>query len=156
VTVAVHRRTALVWLITAGLIVLACVPAVVVFGLGWLRPPHIQPWGAPPAKDTTTLEQWTLFAVFYLFWFAGLTVLMIWAFDRVGHRWRYYESTPRAKRKQRRRARATMRQIGAEQQATIEAMRRREEREARRRRDRERDEARRRGPDGRGGTGGGR
>jgi hypothetical protein len=148
VIVAMHRRAALIWLVTAGLIVLACLPAVVTFGLGWLRLPHIQTWGAPPARDTTSLEAWTLFAVFYLFWMVGLTVLLVWSFDRIGHKWRYYESTPRAQRKSRRRARATMRQMGAEQQATMEALRRREEREARRRRDRERDEALRRGPDG--------
>ncbi len=146
--VAVHRRTALIWLVTAGLIVLACLPAVVTFGLGWLRLPHIQPWGAPPARDTTTPEAWAFFALFYLFWMVSLTVLMIWAFDRVGHSWRHYESTPPAQKKSRRRARATMRHLGAEQKATMEALRRREEREARRRHDRERDEAMRRGPDG--------
>ena len=53
-----HRRTALIWLVTAGLIVLACLPAVVAFGLGWLRLPQIQPWGAPSARDTTSLEAW--------------------------------------------------------------------------------------------------
>jgi hypothetical protein len=150
VIVAVHRRTALILLVTAGLVVLAFVPAVVVFGLGWLRLPQIQPWGAPAAKDTTTLEQWTLFALFYLAWMFGLMVLMIWSFDHLGHRWRYYEGTPRAHKKSRRRARATMQHVNAEQQATLQALRRREERDARRRADRESAEARRRGPDGRG------
>jgi hypothetical protein len=145
-----YRRTALIGLVTAGLIVLALAPAVVVFGLGWLRLPHVQPWGASPAKDTTTLEQWTLFAVFYLAWMAGLTVLMIWLFDRIGHHWRYYESPPRRLKRGRRRARATMQHVNAEQQATIQAMRRREARDAQRRAARERDEARRRGADGRG------
>jgi hypothetical protein len=154
VIVVVHRRTALIWLVTAGLIVLALAPAVVTFGLGWLRLPQIQPWGAQPARDTTTLEQWTLFALVYLAWMAGLTVLMVWLFDRIGHRWRYHESAPRRTKKSRRRARATMQQIGAEQKATYDALRRREAREARRRADRERDEARRRGPDGSGGGGG--
>jgi hypothetical protein len=148
VIVAMHRRTALIGLVTAGLIALACLPAAVTFGLGWLRLPHIEPWGQPPAKDPTSPEAWALFAVFYLFWMVGLTVLMIWSFERIGHRWRYYESTPRPQKKSRRRARATMRHVGAEQQATMEALRRREEREARRRHDRERDEALRRGPDG--------
>lgn len=146
--VVVHRRTALIWLVTAGFIVLALAPAVVVFGLGWLRLPSIQPWGAPPAKDTTTLEAWVLFAVFYLLWMFGLTVLMVWSFDRVGHRWRPYDRPPRLARKSRRRARATMQQMNAEQKATYDALRRREEREARRRADRESAEARRRGPDG--------
>lgn len=143
-----RRRTVLIGLVTAGLIALALLPAAVAFGLGWLRLPHIQPWGAPPARDTTTLEQWTLFAVVYLAWMIGLTVLMVWAFDHLGHHWRYYESSPRRFKKTRRRARATMQQINAEQQATIQALRRREEREAQRRAARERDEARRRGPGG--------
>ena len=137
-----HRRTALITLVTAGLIVLACLPAVVTFGLGWLQLPHIQPWGAPPAKDTTSLEAWTLFAVFYLAWMAGLVVLLIWSFDRIGHKWRYYESTPRPKKKHRRRARASMQAVNAEQQATIQAMRRREAKEAQRRRSRESHDAR--------------
>ena len=144
--VAVHRRTALIWLVTAGLVALALAPAVVVFALGWLRLPHIQPLGVRPARDTTTLEQWTLFAVFYLAWMAGLTVLLIWTFDHLGHHWQYYERSPRRLKKSRRLARATLRQMSAERQATLQAMRRREEREARRRAARRQDEARRRGP----------
>ena len=136
-----HRRTAFIALVTAGLIVLACLPAVVTFGLGWLQLPHIQPWGAPPAKDTTSLEAWTLFAVFYLAWMAVLVVLLVWSFDRIGHKWRYYESTPRSK-KERRRARASMQAVNAEQQATIQAMRRREAKEAQRRRSRDSHDAR--------------
>jgi hypothetical protein len=155
VIVAVHRRTALIWLVSAGVIVLALAPAVVVFGLGWLSAPHIRSWGEPPARDTTTLEQWVLFALFYLAWMVALMVLMIWLFDRIGHRWRSYDRSPRRKKKSERRARATMRHIDAEQRATMEAMRRREAREARSRADHERDEARRRGPDG-GAPGGGR
>jgi hypothetical protein len=149
VIAAVHRRNALIVLVTVGLIVLAVVPALVTFGLGWLSLPHIQPFGAAPARDTTTLEQWTVFAVIYLFWMLGLTVLMIWAFDHLGHRWRYYERSPRPRKKNLRRTRATMRHVDAEQQATIQAMRRREQRDAQRRAAREQDEARRRGPGGR-------
>jgi hypothetical protein len=148
VIVVVHRRTALIWLVTAGILLLAAVPAAVTFGLGWLRLPSIQPWGAPPARDTTTLEAWVLFAVFYLLWMFGLTVLLVWSFDRIGHRWRPYDRPPRPEKKSRRRARATMQQMGAEQKATYDALRRREEREARRRADRESAEARRCGPEG--------
>ena len=140
-----RRRTAIIALVTAGLIALACLPAVVTFGLGWLHFPHIQPWGAPAAKDVTSPEGWALFAVFYLLWMAGLTVLLIWTFDHMGHHWRYYESTPRPQKKSRRRARATMRVLNAEQQATMQAMRRREQRDAQRRRDRETDDARNEG-----------
>jgi hypothetical protein len=142
VIVAMPRRTALIALVTAGLIVLACVPAVVTFGLGWLQPPHIQPWGAPPAKDTTSPEAWAAFAVFYLAWMAGLTVLLVWSFDRIGHHWRPYDRAPGPQKKQRRRARATMQAMNAEEKATYQAMRRREAREAQRRRNRESHDAR--------------
>ena len=137
-----HRRTALIVLVTAGLIVLACLPAVVTFGLGWLQLPHIQPWGAPAARDTNSPEAWALFAVFYLFWMAGLTVLLVWSFDRIGHQWQPYDRTPRPQKKSRRRARATMQTMNAEQQATIQALRRREARDAQRRRSREAHDAR--------------
>jgi hypothetical protein len=137
-----HRRTALITLVTVGLIVLACLPAVVTFGMGWLQLPQIQPWGAPPARDTTSLEAWTLFALFYLAWMVGLTVLLVWVFDRIGHHWRHYERSPRPGKKQRRRARATMQAMNVEQQATYQAMRRREQREAQRRRHREAHDAR--------------
>jgi hypothetical protein len=145
VIVAMHRRTALIVLVTAGLIVLACLPAVVTFGLGWLPLPHFQQPGAPPVRDTTTLEAWTLFAVFYLVWMVGLTMLLVWSFERVGHQWHHYEGPPKPQKKVRRRARATMKAIDAEQQATIQAMRRREERDARQRRAREAHDARNEG-----------
>ncbi len=51
----------------------------------------------------------------------GLTVLLVWSFDRIGHQWRPYDRTPRPPKKQRRRARATMQAMNAEQQATIQA-----------------------------------
>ena len=137
-----HRRTALIVLVTAGLIVLACLPAVVTFGLGWLQLPHIQPWAAPAAKDTTSPEAWTLFAVFYLGWMFGVVVLLVWSFDRIGHQWQPYDRAPRPQKRSRRRTRATMQAINAEQQATLQALRRREARDAQRRRSRESHDAR--------------
>jgi hypothetical protein len=131
------RRTLPIALVTVGLLILAVVPAVVAFGLGWLQLPHIQPWGAPPAQDTTTPEAWALFALFYLAWMVALTVLLVWCFDRLGHKWQPYDRSRRPAKKDRRRTRATMRAVAAEQQATNEALRRRAERDARRRRDRE-------------------
>lgn len=125
-----HRRTVLIALVTAGLIVLACVPAVVTFGLGWLRLGHIQPLGQAFSPEVSSPEAWTLFAVFYLGWMVALTVLLIWTFDRIGHKWHFPEKSARPHKKQLRRARATMRAMEAEQQATIEALRRREAREA--------------------------
>jgi len=75
--------------------------------------------------------------VLYLLWMAGLTVLLVLTFDRVGHTWQYHKSTSRPRKKQRRRTRAALRAVEAEQEATIAAMRLRESREACRRRDRE-------------------
>jgi hypothetical protein len=133
----VGARRLLIALVTVGVVVLACVPAVVAFGLGWLSLPNIQPWGAPPARDTTSLEAWTLFALAYLAWMIALMVLLVWSFDHLGNNWQPPERTPRPAKKERRRTRATMQAVAAEEQATVEAMRRREEREARRRRERE-------------------
>ena len=130
-------RRLLIALVTVGVLVLAFVPAVVTFGLGWLPLPNIQPWGAPPARDTTSLEAWALFALAYLAWMIALMVLLVWSFDHLGNNWQPPERTPRPAKKERRRTRATMQAVAAEQQATVEAMRRREEREARRRRERE-------------------
>jgi hypothetical protein len=148
VIIAMRPRSALIWLITAGVAALACVPAVVVFALGWLRLPELRGFGEQPAPDTTPPWAWALFALFYLVWAAGLGVLLVWAFDRVGHHWRPYDRPPRPDRQSKRRARATLQAIDADRRATAEALRRREEREARRLHDRERDEAWRRGPGG--------
>jgi hypothetical protein len=129
------RRRLLIVLVTLGIVALAFVPAALTFGLGWLSPPHIQPWGAPPARDTTTLEGWTVFAAVYFGWMIGLMVLLVWAYDRLDYHWQYHERKPRPEKKGRRRALAAMRHVGAEDEAMREAMRRRAERHERRRRD---------------------
>ena len=151
--VDVHRRTALIWLVTAGFVVLALLPAVIAFAEGWLRLPQVRGWGEQPAADATPPWAWALFALFYLAWMAGLGVLLVVCFDRLGHHWHPYDRPSRPRRKDQRRTRAALRAVTADEQAAAEALRRREEREARRRRDRERDEAWRRGPDGGGGGG---
>lgn len=97
------RRRLLIILVPLGLIVLTLVPATVTFGLGWLRLPAIQPPGASPARDTTSLEAWTLFAVFYLVWMVALMVLFIWSHDRLDYHWQYHERPPRPPKKGRRR-----------------------------------------------------
>jgi type VI protein secretion system component VasK len=127
------RRRLLIALVTVGLLVLAVLPAVVTFAVGWLQLPQIQPWGAPAADDPTRLEVWAAFAVFYLFWMLGLMVLLVWSFDRLGHHWHFHERPPRPAKKQRRRVRATMKALAAEEQAAVESLRRRDERDARRR-----------------------
>jgi len=111
------RRRLLIILIPLGLIILALVPAMVTFGLGWLRLPPIQPPGATPARDTTTLEGWTLFAVFYLVWVIALTVLFVWSYDRLDYHWQYHQRSPRPPKKQRRRLAAGLGLLGSQEKA---------------------------------------
>ena len=111
------RRRLLIILVPVGLIVLALVPAIVTFGLGWLRLPSIQPPGASPARDTTSIEAWTLFAVFYLFWMIALMVLFVWSYDRLDYHWQYHQRSPRPPKKQRRRLAAGMDLLAGQEKA---------------------------------------
>ena len=118
------RRRLLILLVPVGLIVLALVPAAVAFGLGWLRVPAIQPAGAGAARDTTSIEAWTLFAVFYLFWMLGLLVIFIWSYDRLDYHWQYHQRPPRPPKKQRRRLTAGMDFLAGQEEARTEAAKR--------------------------------
>jgi hypothetical protein len=118
------RRRLLIILVPVGLIILALAPAMVTFGLGWLRIPAIQPAGAGPARDTTSIEAWTLFAVFCLFWMLGLLVLFIWSYDRLDYHWQYHERSPRPPKKQRRRLTAGMGFLAGQEQARAQAAKR--------------------------------
>jgi len=111
------RRRLLIILVPVGLIVLALVPAIVTFGLGWLRLPSIRPPGASPARDTTSIEAWTLFAVFYLFWMIALMVLFVWSYDRLDYHWQYHQRSPRPPKKQRRRLAAGMDLLAGQEKA---------------------------------------
>ena len=111
------RRRLLIILVPVGLIVLSLVPATVTFGLGWLSLPSIQPPGASPARDTTSLEAWTLFAVFYLVWMVALMVLFIWSYDRLDYHWQYHERPPRREKKRRRRLSAGMQYLEGREKA---------------------------------------
>jgi hypothetical protein len=118
------RRRLLIILVPVGLILLALVPAVITFGLGWLRLPAIQPPGAAPARDTTSLESWALFAVFYLIWMMMLLVLFIWSYDRLDYHWQYHQRSPRPPKKQRRRTAAGMGFLAGQEEARAEAAKR--------------------------------
>ena len=118
------RRRLLIILVPVGLIVLVLVPATVTFGLGWLRLPPIQPSGVSPARDTTSLEAWTLFAVFYLVWMFALVVLLIWSYDRLDYHWQYHERLPRPPKKQRRRLAASMGLLAGQEETRTQAAKR--------------------------------
>jgi hypothetical protein len=140
------RRRLLLILVPLALALLWLVPGVLAFSLGWMHLPQIQPPGQPAAPDTTSPEAWTLLAVFYLAWTLALVVLLVWAYDRLDYHWQYHERKPRPTKKTRRRTIASLRAVNADDQARLEAMRRRAERDVRRH------EQAAAPPDGKGGT----
>jgi len=112
------RTRLLTSLATVAAVVLAAVPAALVFGLGWLTlgHPSVPSGGAVPA-DTTTPEQWVLFALFYLVWMLGLMVLLIWTYDRLGRYWHSWDRAPRREKKQRRRLSAGLQYLEGQEKA---------------------------------------
>ena len=103
-------------LVTVAAVALAAAPAIVVFALGWLTlGPVAVPAAAPP--DTSSAEQWVLFALFYLAWMLGLMVLLIWTYDRLGRNWRSWDRAPRREKKRRRRLGAGLSYLEAQEKA---------------------------------------
>jgi len=98
------RTRLLTGLVTVAAVVLATLPALVVFGLGWLSLGHlgVASSGEVP-RDASSPEMWVLFALFYLAWMLGLMVLLIWAYDHLGRNWRSWDRAPRPEKKRRRR-----------------------------------------------------
>lgn len=123
-----RRRLALVG-VTLGLVLLGLAPAVIAFAAGWLHLPHIEPPLHPAAPDRTPPEAWAAFAVFYLFWIVGASLLLVWCYDRLGYHWQPHERKPRLSRKERRKRAAVMGALTVEDQAVRDAaLRRRRER----------------------------
>lgn len=108
------RRHLLTVALTVAAVVLAALPAAVVFGLGWLEPA-----GSPPAGSVTdrTPEAWVLFALFYLVWMGGLMVLLIVANDRLGRHWRSWDRDQRPGKRQGRRLAAGMSYLAGQERA---------------------------------------
>jgi hypothetical protein len=115
------RTRLLTSLATLAAVVLAAVPAAVVFGLGWipLGHPGVYLGGAPP-PDTTSPELWVLFALFYLAWMLGLMVLLIWTYDRLGRYWHSWDRAPRREKKRRRRLGAGLKYMEGQDEARRE------------------------------------
>jgi hypothetical protein len=112
------RTRLLSGLATVAAVVLAVVPAVVVFGLGWLTFGHPSvPSGGTVPPDTTSPEQWVLFALFYLAWMFALMVLLIWAYDHLGRNWRSWDRAPRPEKKRRRRLGAGLSYLEGQEKA---------------------------------------
>ena len=117
----VDRRRPIIVIATAAAVVLAAVPAVVVFGQGWLPLPHraispdaAQPYGGSP-------EAWTLFALFYLAWMAVDVTLLVLVYDRIGFRYVPREARPAEPRRKRRRRTAGLGYLEARERARAEA-----------------------------------
>ena len=111
------RTRLLTGLVTVTAVVLAAAPAIVVFGLGWLTLGPVSVPGATVPPDTTSPEQWVLFALFYLAWMLGLMVLLIWTYDRLGRNWRSWDRAPRREKKQRRRLGAGLSYLEGQEKA---------------------------------------
>ena len=112
------RTRLLTGLVTVVAVVLAALPALVVFGLGWLTFGHPSvPSGGVVPPDTTSPEQWVLFALFYLAWMLALMVLLIWTYDRLGRYWRSWDRAPRREKKRRRRLGAGLSYLAAQEKA---------------------------------------
>ena len=94
------RPRLLTGLVTVAAVVLAAVPAVVVFGLGWLTLGHpsraLRRHACRPTPPHPS--SWVLFALFYLAWMLGLMVLLIWTYDRLGRNWRSWDERRGARR----------------------------------------------------------
>jgi hypothetical protein len=112
------RTRLLAGLSTVTAVVLAALPAVLIFGFGWFS---LWRRGAavggviPP--NTSPPEAWVLFALFYLFWMLGLMVLLIWTYDHLGRNWRSWDRAPRPEKKRRRRLGVGLRYLEAQEKA---------------------------------------
>jgi hypothetical protein len=118
----VDRTRLLRGLVTAAALALAVLPAAVVFGFGWLTFGHPSvPNGGATLPDTSPLEAWAGFAVFYFLWLFGLMVLVVWSFDRIGHHWSAWDRVPRKQKRRRRRLRAGVDFLAGQQKAGADA-----------------------------------
>ncbi len=108
-----HRLARLI----VGLVALAllCLPAVVAFSQDWL---------ALGQGDGTSIERWTLFALFFLGWTAALVVALVWCNERLGVRWFAPERARRLRRRERRRTAAGLRLLEGQEEARRPAVRR--------------------------------
>jgi hypothetical protein len=118
----VDRGRTLRTVVTVAAIVLAVLPAAVVFGFGWLTFGHPSvPAGGTVPRDATPPEAWALFALFYVAWMFGLMVLLIWTFDRLGHHWRSWDRAPRKEKKRRLRLTAGLGFLAGQEKARTQA-----------------------------------
>jgi hypothetical protein len=93
-------RTLLRVALGLGGLALLCLPAVVAFRQGWLA------LGTGPGSS---IERWTLFAVFSVGWALGAVLAFVWANDRLGIHWFAHERPGRLTRRRRRRLDAGLR-----------------------------------------------
>jgi hypothetical protein len=128
----VSGRRLLTALVAPAALLLSAAPAVVVFGRGWLPAgdPDV-PVGTVVPPETTPLEWWVVFVLFYLAWMVGVTLLVVWSYDTLGRKWRSYDRPPRPARRTARRREAGLRYLEAQDEARAAAGKAAEAAEAR-------------------------
>lgn len=98
-------------LVPLAALVLAVLPALVVFRAGWL---------ALGQGEASSMERWVLFAVFNLVWVLALAVPVVWCNDRLGVHWRAWDRAPRREERRRRRRDAGLRLLEGQEAARRE------------------------------------
>jgi hypothetical protein len=116
----VKRRRILITLVTVLFFVLGVVPAVVVFSQDWLLLPHHAQLPGQPAQPSSTINAWTVFALFYVVWMAADFALLVIAYDRLGYKYMPPGTTVREPRARRRRRAVGMGFLEARERARTE------------------------------------
>ena len=109
------RRSLLKALVTLGALAVLLVPAVVVFGLGWIR---VQSPEAYPRQEQTPIEAWAALALFYILWVGLVLAGLIAALDRLGYKYTPVEQPPYESRRKKRRRAAGLGYLRAREEAS--------------------------------------
>lgn len=95
-------------LVSLAALALAGLPAIVAVRVGWL---------SLGQSNASSVERWTLFALFYLVWVLFVVVLLVWCNDRFGVHWRAWDRAPRREERRRRRLAAGLRLLEGQKAA---------------------------------------
>lgn len=107
-------RRALAVLAGVAALALACVPALVAFGLGWMTLGWSEASGdIGHLVDDNPIEAWALLALAFLVWVPLVVVALVYVLDRLGQQYTPLEREPRPKTRETRRRRAGLRYLAS-------------------------------------------